>query len=118
MSRRPSRNAVNRVTRLSAWKKFILVLNSSWTRYSALFAIVVAVFKAGCYYEGGRQAHAHIEYDRQREDYWRDQTLQWQTERKELLNQIYSLREQNIQLLSIGVDSIQKIKTSPDERKQ
>ena len=117
MSRRPSRNTTQRASQLNTWKKFLLVLNSSWTRYSALIALIAAVFKAGCYYEEGRQAHAHLEYDRQREDYWREQTLQWHTERKDLLNQIYLLREQNIQLLSRGVDSIPVIKTSTDERK-
>lgn len=118
MSRQSSRNRAQKTSHLNAWKKLLLMLNSSWARYSALSAIAVGIFKFGCYYEEGKQAHAHIQYDRQREDYWREQTLQWQMERKDLLNQIYLLREQNINLLSKGIDSIPMIKTSTDERNQ
>ena len=118
MSRRSGRNTTRGATSMNAWNKFLIMFNTSWARYSAIIAIAVGTFKWGCYYEEGRQAHAHIEYDRQREDYWRDQTLQWQTERKELLDQIYLLREQNIQLLSKKIDSIPMIKTSTDERKK
>lgn len=117
MSRQSRRITSQRTTPNNAWNKFILMLNSSWARYSALIAIGVAIFKAGCYYEEGKLEHSHIEYDRQREDYWREQIIHWQTERKDLLNQIYSLREQNIQLLSRSIDSIPTIKSSRDERK-
>lgn len=118
MSRRSSRNTTRGTNPTNAWNKFLLMLNNSWTRYSAIIAIAVGAFKWGCYYEEGKQGHVHLEYDRQREDYWRDQTLQWQTERRDLLNQIYLLREQNLQLLSKKVDSIPTIKISTDEREK
>lgn len=110
MSKRRNHISSNKPSSKISWQKFLLMLNSSWGRATSIIAIFVAGVSAGRFYEEAKQAQSHIEYIQQREDYWRSQLREMQLERDGLINQIYSLREQNLQLLQSKEDSIPSLK--------
>lgn len=93
----------------SKWNKFLQKIDSAWGRFSVITAIATASFFCGTYYQGAKEAHIHMEYDRQREAYWREEYHKWLSEKDELNGLIYSLREQNLKLMSQKLDSLSNL---------
>ena len=102
------RNKKSKATKHSKFslEKFLKALDSFWGRFGVIIAVLYMGFSFGCYYKESVLNHEHMAYDHQREDYWRTQLQEWQKKVEEKEEIIFTLREQNIQLLLINTDSL------------
>lgn len=81
------------------FEKFLKAIDSTWGRVIVIGLIFVAGFNAGCYYKETVVTRKYMEYDIQREDYWRDKIEEFQIKLSTKDEIIYNLREHNMQLL-------------------
>lgn len=82
------------------WKGFFKKIGNSWGRVGVIATIFGTGATSGYYFGRLSELHAHIEYDRQREDKWMDREIEWQKDRSEFEEIIYSLRQENLLLMS------------------
>ena len=87
------------------FEKFLKAINSTWGRVIVIGLIFVAGFNVGCYYKETVVTRRYMEYDIEREDYWRDKIEEFQIKLTTKDEIIYNLREHNLQLLHYS-DSI------------
>lgn len=98
MSSRQRKRVQIKQTGKKYWIDFLKRLDSTWGRISVVGLIGAAGFTFGHYCGSTQTLHSHIEYDRQREDYWRSKEVEWEQKYYEMSEKIYNLRMENIQL--------------------